>query len=95
MDEPQVNDGSIERRCIQQIPQWAGFAKEYLTAYMTGKNLTQEGFITPPKEPIEYPDLLPRHPSEHEDCLFLDVWVDKDVFDQKSPEPVIGTGGMC
>ena len=58
-----------------------------------GKNLTKEGWIKPPKEPIEYPELAPRDPAEREDCLFLDVWVDKEVFDNKSDEPVQGEGG--
>lgn len=90
--EPQVNDGSDERRCIQQIPYWAAFAKDYLTDYAAGKNLTKQGWIDPPDDPIKYPNLLPKDLAEHEDCLFLDLWVDKDVFDSKNDDPVPGEG---
>ncbi|MCJ1475369.1 hypothetical protein MMC13_004031 [Lambiella insularis] len=90
--EPELNDGSDERRCIQQIPYWAAYAQKYLLDYAAGKNITKEGWTNPPEEPIKYPELAPRDPAEHEDCLFLDVWVDKDVYDNRSDEPSQGEG---
>lgn len=87
--EPKVQRGELERICFQSQPAFElTILGPWIDAYLSNDT---ESFYkkypnSPPPPPIPanltelFPPLLP---AETEDCLFLDVYVPKEIFDQK------------
>ncbi|MCJ1251242.1 hypothetical protein MMC30_008473 [Trapelia coarctata] len=77
-----INNGSVGRVCAQSIPAWPGLAAEFVTAYLTGQpfnvSTTEAALAKFTSGPVPTPD-----PRTTEDCLFLDVYSPKKVFDQR------------
>ncbi|KAF2758226.1 acetylcholinesterase precursor [Pseudovirgaria hyperparasitica] len=70
-----IDDGnSIERVCPQANPGWQVLIPNFLVDYLSGQN------FTPPANTTFSPP--PKDPRETEDCLFLDVFTPKEVFEQ-------------
>ncbi|KAI9806534.1 MAG: hypothetical protein M1833_003721 [Piccolia ochrophora] len=83
--DPTVQKGDVGRICPQARPAWGLIVPQVVQAILTG-NLSAlpeaNASSTPSGDPsslIPGPD-----PRETEDCLFLDVIVPKEAFDQKN-----------
>lgn len=76
-----VNNGSVGRICAQADPAWEAIAGQFIPAYLTGQPFNvsaAEAALTNGSGPAPAPD-----PRTTEDCLFLDVYSPKKVFDQR------------
>lgn len=78
-DRSQVfNGGSLPIICPQSTPNWIINAEGFVTEYVGGqRNFSNISAV--PTTPIT----LPTTPGTTEDCLFLDVFAPKTVFDNK------------
>ncbi|OQV05710.1 hypothetical protein CLAIMM_10397 [Cladophialophora immunda] len=75
-----VQDGSVGAICPQANPDWIAIGEAYTAAFAAGKPFNYSAVATqlqanPPKP-------SPPDPRIKEDCLFLDVFVPKSVFDR-------------
>lgn len=76
-----VNNGSVGRVCPQAEAAWGAIAAQFIPAYLTGKpfNLSAaEAALASSSGQAPAPD-----PRTTEDCLFLDVYSPRKVFEQK------------
>lgn len=74
-----VNNGSVGRICAQANPAWVAIASQFIPAYLTGQPFNvsaAEAALANYSGPAPAPD-----PRTTEDCLFLDVYSPKKVFD--------------
>ena len=88
-NEPKVQRGEVERICFQSQPSLPFTTLgPWIEAYLS--NDTESFYQKYPNEPATppipanltefFPPLLP---AETDDCLFLDVYVPKEIFDQR------------
>ncbi|KIX94759.1 uncharacterized protein Z520_09449 [Fonsecaea multimorphosa CBS 102226] len=75
-----VSDGSVGAICPQADPDWLAIAEVYTTDFAEGKPFNYSAVVAqlqanPPKP-------SPPDPRMKEDCLFLDVFSPKSVFDK-------------
>lgn len=88
----QVENGSVTRTCPQATPIW-GYVAVLFEAYIEAGDPTAFNYTAAEEEVVDYLASLPSSQpdaSEMEDCLFLDVYVPKDVFDNTQEKaPVI------
>ena len=80
---PDVQDGSVGAICPQAAPAWLLVAEQFAASYVAGNgsefNVTlaeQQAELYLQNAPPSQPD-----PRTTEDCLFLDVFAPKNVFD--------------
>lgn len=72
-----VQNGSVGANCPSAFPSWLGTATTYIPQYLNGStNFSTSGINT------TIPATANISPSESEDCLFLDVVVPEDIFEQ-------------
>jgi carboxylesterase type B len=76
-----VNNGSVGAICPQASPTWTLIGSEFATAYAKGVpfNFTAAVIALQSANLSFAPD-----PRTSEDCLFLDVFVPKHIFDHRS-----------
>jgi cholinesterase len=76
-----VNNGSVGAICPQASPVWSLIGSEFATAYAKGVpfNFTAAVIALQSANLSFAPD-----PRTSEDCLFLDVFVPKHIFDNRS-----------
>lgn len=78
-----VNNGDDSRICIQTLTKWMGPAKGFIKDYTNPLvQIKDTEWVIPPVW-VSDPPGLPKDPRENEDCLFLDVFVPRPVFDNK------------
>ncbi|MCJ1410086.1 hypothetical protein MMC19_004171 [Ptychographa xylographoides] len=75
-----IDNGSVGRVCAQADPAWLVIAEEFIPAYLTGQpfNLSAAEAALLSMNASSYPTPDPR---TTEDCLFLDVYTPKKVYD--------------
>ena len=80
-----VNDGSMGRTCVQANPSWTQFAFSYLQRYFTGQgnNMTQADLDRLNSSVNAQSVLQSVDPRTTEDCLFLDVLVPQNIWQNK------------
>jgi carboxylesterase type B len=82
---PAVQDGSVGTICPQAPTNWGAISSMWLPYYLAGR--ASEFNYTKAQSELtavlaENPDLtFAADPRETEDCLFLDVFVPKEIFD--------------
>jgi hypothetical protein len=84
-----VQNGAIPRACPQASPAWELTALQFIPQYLAGSANIQTNSSTPnTKRAAESEDLA----ELNEDCLFLDVFTPKKVFecDDDKGAPVLG-----
>lgn len=97
-NEPEVQRGEVDRICFQSQPSLPlNTLGPWIEAYLS--NDTGSFYKTYPNEPAPppipanltefFPPLLP---AETDDCLFLDVYVPKKIFDQRENRERTKTG---
>lgn len=79
--DAKVNNGSVGSICPQASPAWSPVGFEFSLAYAQGLpfNLTAAEAALAAANLSSTPD-----PRETEDCLFLDVFVPKHIFNSRS-----------
>ncbi|KAI9799700.1 MAG: hypothetical protein M1825_004435 [Sarcosagium campestre] len=83
--ETKVQDGSTGRICYQARPGWLTISEKFLPQYLGGN--TTAFYAENPSPPAgRPPPVPPADPRETEDCLFLDVFVPKKVFEEQRKE---------
>lgn len=86
-----VRDGHKPKVCPQVAPAWIDFASSWITQYLEGENITlSESSISALNSSVT----LANAPATAgvgvtEDCLFLDVFVPKSIFDNNSSAAVM------
>lgn len=87
--EPKVQRGEVERICFQSQPSYAVTTLgPWIEAYLSNDT---ESFFKKYPNPSALPPIPanlteffpPLLPAENEDCLFLDVYVPKEIFDKR------------
>lgn len=87
--EPKLQRGEVERICFQSQPAWQVTTfRPWIEAYLSNDT---ESFYKKYPDPPALPPIPanlteffpPLSPAETEDCLFLDVYVPKEIFDQR------------
>ncbi|KAK3720604.1 hypothetical protein LTR37_003653 [Vermiconidia calcicola] len=74
----EVQTGEQDRICAQASPSWLAIVPQFITAYSLGQTEFNESSFdtdTGPAPPLD--------PRTTEDCLFLDVVVPQDIFDNR------------
>jgi carboxylesterase type B len=80
-----VDDGQVGRICYQASPAWEAISQGFLDDFLTGQSISN--YSTLPSGPSTPP---PQDPRSTEDCLFLDVIVPQNVYNNGSGKaPVI------
>lgn len=75
-----IQNGSVGAICPQAAPAWLAITPNFTTAYLTGQSFNYEAAVAAlSKASGPAPAMDPR---TSEDCLFLDVIVPKQIFDQ-------------
>ena len=77
-----LNNGSVGRVCAQADPAWTAITAKFAPAYLTGQPFNvsaAEAALANYSGPVPAPD-----PRTTEDCLFLDVYSPKEVFDKRA-----------
>ncbi|EOA89558.1 hypothetical protein ACJQWK_02974 [Exserohilum turcicum] len=80
-----INHGHVARICPQSNPAWNALAAQALGALTLGLPPPNVTYVPPganASSPLPKPD-----PRESEDCLFLDVFAPKQIFEQAGKGP--------
>ncbi|OAP64298.1 hypothetical protein AYL99_00270 [Fonsecaea erecta] len=75
-----VQDGSVGAICPQADPDWLPIAEAFTTAFAEGKPFNYSAVVA--QLQANPPAPSPPDPRVKEDCLFLDVFTPKSVFDK-------------
>jgi len=75
-----VQNGSLGAICPQANPAWLAITTTFIPAYLTGMNFSYEAAVAALANSSAPPPAM--DPRTSEDCLFLDVVVPKQIFDQ-------------
>ena len=77
-----VQTGSVDVICPQALPAWFALTTSFIPAYLSGKPYNYEAAVAALANSSGAAPAM--DPRTNEDCLFLDVMVPKQVFDQAS-----------
>lgn len=87
-----VQNGSVDAICPQANPAWLAITTTFIPAYLTGMNYSYEAAVAALASSPSAPPAL--DPRTSEDCLFLDVVVPKQIFDQAGNKSCSGAPVM-
>ncbi|KAL9624574.1 MAG: hypothetical protein Q9160_001238 [Pyrenula sp. 1 TL-2023] len=73
-----VTDGSTSRICPQASPAWSAIAAAFIPAYLTGRPFDYNATVA---SLSANQTATPIDPRTDEDCLFLDVYTPRTIFD--------------
>ena len=78
-----VQTGEINRACYQANPAWEAITASFLPDFLLGNTAAFYNSSTSSSS-NSTPSIPPVGPGETEDCLFLDVAVPQEIFDNRS-----------
>jgi len=86
---PQVQTGNVEHICPQAVPAWTAIAQNFTLAYVQGLPFNFSAAEAALQADLESGHGPPVDPRTSEDCLFLDVFVPKAIFEKQLKAPVL------
>jgi carboxylesterase type B len=80
VDRSTVQNGSIGRICPQANPIWTAVQTDFVQKYLLGKPYNASTYTAVKSNQTLLSRIPKQDPRTTEDCLFLDVFVPEDVF---------------